>query len=191
MGFTLTPYLSEQPVRMFSGAAPATEPGRDYAAVLETDAGRLVLDLTEAETPTTVNSFVFLARNRYFDGIAFHRVLDGFVAQAGDPNTLQDNRARWGTGGPGYGFGLEVVPSLRFDARGVLGMARSSSPNSNGSQFFITLAPTQSLNGMYTVFGRVLEGDAVLDRIARNAGPMTPPATPTRLTRVYIVERAR
>jgi cyclophilin family peptidyl-prolyl cis-trans isomerase len=183
--------LSDQPVRTFSGAAPATEPGRDYAAVLVTDAGTIVLDLTEAETPITVNSFVFLARNRYFDGVAFHRVLEGFVAQAGDPNTLQDNRSRWGNGGPGYTFGLELVPTLRFDARGVLGMARAASPTSNGSQFFITLAPTPSLNNMYTVFGRVLDGDTVLDRIARNAGPSAPPATPTRMTQVYIVERPR
>lgn len=188
----MTPDLSATPVRMFGAPMMVLDPTKDYAAVMETDIpGRIVLDLTEVETPNTVNSFVFLARNHFYDGIAFHRVLEGFVVQGGDPNTLTDNRAMWGGGNAGYQFDVEIVPSLNFNARGVLGMARAQSRMSNSSQFYITLAPQPGLNNMYTVFGRVMEGDAVLDRIARNVSDMVPPATPTRMTAVYIVERPR
>ncbi len=190
-GFTLTPYLSTEQETVFTQADMVLEPQRDYVAVIETDAGRIVLDLFETETPITVNSFVFLARHHYFEGIAFHRVLDGFVAQGGDPNTLTSLRSSWGSGGPGYGFGLEIVSSLRYDMAGVVGMARTADPNSNGSQFFITLAPTPSLDGMYTIFARVSEGLDVLPLLARNQSSMVPPAVPTRMTRVCIAERAR
>src|SRR4051794_6061675 len=140
-GTTLTPFLSTEPERTFDAAGTALSPGIDYLAVIETDAGRLVLDLFEEQTPITVNSFVWLALHHFYDGIAFHRVIDGFVAQGGDPNTLDADTSQWGTGGPGYGFGLEIVPSLTYDAAGAVGMARSQDPNSNGSQFYITLAP--------------------------------------------------
>ena len=189
--FTMTPYRSDAPERSFSEAEMVLQAGRDYRAIIETDVGAITLDLFEQETPITVNSFVFLALHHYFDGLAFHRVLEGFVAQGGDPLTADSNRARWGTGGPGYMFDTETVPSLTFDAAGVLGMARSTARNSNGSQFFITLAATTNLNGQYTVFGRVTEGLDVLDRIARNPNQNTPPTTPTRMTRVVIQERAR
>jgi peptidylprolyl isomerase len=192
MGFTVTAELSATPVRMFNSAMMVLEPNKDYAAVIETDVpGRIVIDLTETQTPITVNSFVFLARNHFYDGIAFHRVLEGFVAQGGDPKTLSADRAMWGTGGCGYMFGLEIDPTLNFNSRGVLGMARAMSPDSNGSQFYLTLAPTPGLNNMYTVFGRIIEGDSVLDGIARNMSMNSPPAVPTRMTSVYIVERSR
>lgn len=189
--FTMTPYRSDAPERSFRAAEMVLQPGRDYRAIIETDVGAITLDLYEQETPITVNSFVFLALHHYFDGLAFHRVLEGFVAQGGDPLTAGTNRAAWGTGGPGYMFDTETVASLTFDGAGVLGMARSTSRSSNGSQFFITLAAATNLNGMYTVFGRVTEGLDVLDRIARNPNQNTPPATPTRMTRVVIQERAR
>jgi cyclophilin family peptidyl-prolyl cis-trans isomerase len=153
--------------------------------VIETDVGTMVLDLFEDDTPITVNSFVWLALHHYFDNIAFHRVIEGFVAQGGDPNTIDLDPSTWGVGGPGYSFGLEIVATLHYDAAGVVGMARSSDPNSNGSQFFITLAPQPSLDGNYTIFARLSEGDPVLALIARGE----PPVTPTRMTRVYIVER--
>jgi cyclophilin family peptidyl-prolyl cis-trans isomerase len=184
-GYSLTPFLSDAPVLSFPSPGPATQAGKDYRAVVETDVGTLVIDLTEADTPITVNSFVWLALHHFFDGIAFHRVISNFVAQGGDPNTLTDDRASWGTGDPGYGFGLEIVPSLTYDGAGVVGMARSSDPNSNGSQFFITLAATHNLDGMYTIFGHVTDGLDVLPKIARGE----PPATPTRMQRVYIVEK--
>jgi peptidylprolyl isomerase len=189
--FTMTPYVTATPERSFTEAEMVLAPGRDYRAVIETDAGRMVLDLYEDRTPITVNSFVFLALHHYFDGLAFHRVLDGFVAQGGDPNTATDNRATWGRGGPGYMFDTESVDGLGFDGPGVLGMARSTARDTNGSQFFITLAATTSLDGQYTVFGRVTEGAEVLGRIARNTSTNVPPATPTRMTRVSIEERAR
>ncbi len=186
-GFTLTPFLSEERVGSFTAPGGTLDPARDYAAVLETDAGRMVVDLTDVETPITVGSFVWLARHHFFDGIAFHRVIEGFMAQTGDPESLSSDTSRWGTGGPGYEFGLEIVPSLRFDGAGVLGMARAESPDTNGSQFFITFRATAHLDGMYTVFGRVIEGEGTLVRIARGE----PPATPSRITRAYVIERAR
>ncbi|MEI8259637.1 MAG: peptidylprolyl isomerase, partial [Deltaproteobacteria bacterium] len=190
-GYTLTPFLSDTATWDFTAADMVLVPARDYVAVIETDVGRITLDLFEDQTPITINSFVFLARNHYFDGQAFHRVLEGFVAQGGDPNTLSTTRSSWGTGGPGYMFGLEIVASQHYDAAGVLGMARATSPDSNGSQFFITLAPTPSLDGMYTIFGRVLTGLEVLPLLARNATQTSPPAAPSRMRHVCIAERAR
>lgn len=190
LNYVALPDLSPTPVRHFTGAPTAMLlDGRDYRARLVTDAGTITIDLLEAETPITVNSFVFLARNHFFDGIAFHRVIEGFVAQGGDPNTVDGGRATWGRGGPGYGFGLEVSDDLHFDGPGVVGMARADDPNTNGSQFYITLAATPNLDGQYTVFGRVVgdEGLAVLDHIARGE----PPATPTRITTVVILAAAR
>lgn len=184
-GWTETPYLSEVAVRSFASVGDGTDDGVDYAAVIATDVGVLVIDLTESETPITVGSFVWLARHRYFDGLAFHRVISGFVAQTGDPNTLDMPRGVWGIGGPGYGFGLEIQPALTFDGAGVVGMARTADPSSNGSQFFITLAAQPALDGQYTVFGRVIEGADVLNEIARGE----PPAAPTRMRAVGIVQR--
>lgn len=191
-GTTLTPYQSEVRKTSFAMADMVLQPATDYFAVLETNVGRLVLDLHEAQTPITVNSFVFLTLNHFYDGIAFHRVLEGFVAQGGDPNTVDKPSGTWGTGGPGYQFGLEIVSGLNFDSRGVLGMARASMPNTNGSQFFITLAAAASLNTMYTVFGKVTEGDATLDRIKRGAMPGgVVSVEPTRMQTVNICQKPR
>jgi peptidylprolyl isomerase len=186
-GYTLTPFLSTDAVHSFPAADQVIEAGKDYLAVIETTEGRIVLDLFEADTPITVNSFVWLTLHHFFDGIAFHRVIDGFMAQTGDPNTLGDDRSTWGTGGPGYTFGLEIVDSLRYDGAGVVGMARTQDPNSNGSQFFITFAPASNLDGQYTIFARVMEGLDVLPLIERGETP--PPADPTRMARVHIVEK--
>jgi peptidylprolyl isomerase len=184
-GYALTPFLSTDPVRTFAKADQVLTAGHDYLAVIETDVGRVVLDLTEADTPITVNSFVWLALHHYFDGLAFHRVVPGFVVQGGDPSSVDPDPNNWTDGDPGYSFGLEVVPSLKFSGAGILGMARTNDPNSNGSQFFITLAAASSLDGKYTVFGKTIEGADVLTQIA----PGSPPAKPTRMTRVYIVEK--
>jgi cyclophilin family peptidyl-prolyl cis-trans isomerase len=186
-GFTLTPFLSDAPVRSFKAADYVLKDNTDYEAVMETDAGRMVLDLYEDDTPTTVNSFVWLARHHYYDGIAFHRVVEGFVVQGGDPNTLKPEPGTWGQGGAGYEFGLEIRSKYKYDSKGVLGMARTQDPNSNGSQFYITLAATPNLDGQYTIFGKVVEGLDVLDKVTRGE----PPATPTRMTRVFIVEKKK
>ncbi len=187
-GSTLVPFASEAPERKFSAATQTIDgTANDYLAVLETDAGRVVLDLLESDTPNTVNSFVFLALHHFYDGLAFHRVIDGFMAQSGDPNSLDADTSSWGTGGPGYTFGLEVKPELNFDGAGVLGMARSSKPDSNGSQFFITFAAAKSLDQKYTVFGKVTEGLDVLPSIVRGE----PPKGATRIRTVHIVKKSK
>jgi peptidylprolyl isomerase len=163
------PYQSDQPVTRFARAEQVIDPAKfDYFAEIETTQGKIGIDLFETEAPNTVNSFVFLALNRYFEGIVFHRVIPGFVAQTGDPTGT-------GTGGPGYQFGLEVNPRLNFDKKGVLGMARTMDPNSNGSQFFITFGPTPNLNQQYTVFGQVVEGMGAVESIAPTEGPQRRP----------------
>ncbi len=159
------PYKSDRPVIKFAKAEQVIDPTKfDYYAEIETSKGKVGIDLFENEAPVTVNSFVFLALNRYFEGIVFHRVIPGFVAQTGDPTGT-------GMGGPGYQFGLEVTPKLNYDQKGRLGMARTMDPNSNGSQFFITYGPTPNLNQQYTIFGQVVEGMEVVERIAPTEGP--------------------
>jgi len=148
--------------RQFTECPPMTiDSAKQYTATLQTEKGDIVLELYPDVAPMAVNSFIFLARNGWFDGVTFHRVLPGFVAQAGDPTGT-------GFGGPGYAFDNEVSPDLNFDQPGVLGMANAG-PGSNGSQFFITLGPTPHLDGGYTIFGRVIEGmDVVSSLTERN-----------------------
>lgn len=148
--------------RQFTECPPITiDSAKQYTATLKTEKGDIVLELYPDVAPMAVNSFIFLARNGWFDGVTFHRVLPGFVAQAGDPTGT-------GFGGPGYAFDNEVSPDLKFDQAGVLGMANAG-PGSNGSQFFITLGPTPHLDGGYTIFGRVIEGlDVVNSLTERN-----------------------
>jgi len=125
-------------------------------ASIETDKGIIELEFYGDKAPLTVFSFVNLASRGYFDGISYHRVVPGFVIQGGDPTGT-------GSGGPGYQFGLEVNKELKHSAAGILSMARTNDPNSNGSQYFITLAPTPNLDMQYTVFGKVTKGlDVVL-----------------------------
>ncbi|TBH17436.1 peptidylprolyl isomerase [Thermus thermamylovorans] len=158
------PYLAETPVRSFRAPEVVLEPGRDYYARIRTTQGEILLDLLEEAAPNTVNSFVFLALHRYFEGVVWHRVIPGFVAQTGDPTGT-------GTGGPGYTFGLEIAPGLAFDREGMVGMARTQDPNSNGSQFFITLGPTPHLTGQYTLFARVVRGMEAVRRLRPTEGP--------------------
>ncbi|WP_342622107.1 peptidylprolyl isomerase [Deinococcus maricopensis] len=162
--------LSDTPVRTFKAPAWVIDPARNYRAVLNTTRGNVTLQFTPQAAPKAVNNFVFLALNHFYDGTRFHRVIDGFMAQGGDPNSADAaKKTAWGQGGPGYGFFVELDPALRFDAAGVLGMARSQSYFSQGSQFFITLAPATFLNDQYTVFGRVVEGMDVLQKLTRTA----------------------
>ncbi len=158
-GFEVVPPLVDERRIAFEAPEDVLDPSLDYAAVLETTAGTMVVDLFETATPETVNNFVFLARHHYYDGIVFHRVLDGFMAQTGDPTGT-------GTGGPGYQFADEIVDDLTHDAPGVLSMANAG-PGTNGSQFFLTFVPTPWLDGAHTVFGRVTEGLETLDEITR------------------------
>ena len=131
--------------------------GKCYEAVMVTDKGEIRFRLLTEGAPLTVNNFVFLATQGFYDGTTFHRVLKDFMAQGGDPTGT-------GSGGPGYRFADEVKTPYTFDRRGVLAMANSG-PNTNGSQFFITFAPTTWLNGKHTIFGILVQGDDVLGQI--------------------------
>jgi len=128
-----------------------------YLATVDTVQGSFVIELFADQAPLAVNSFIYLAENGWFDGITFHRVLPGFVAQTGDPSGT-------GYGNPGYRFSNEVSSDLIFDRAGLVAMANSG-PDSNGSQFFITYAPAPDLNGGYTVFGEVVEGMDIVQTI--------------------------
>jgi peptidyl-prolyl cis-trans isomerase B (cyclophilin B) len=130
---------------------------KTYTATMQTSCGTIELELFAKDAPKTVNSFVFLAGERFFDGLTFHRLVPGFVIQGGDPKGD-------GTGGPGYQFEDEIVPSLKFDQPGLLAMANSG-PGTNGSQFFITLGQPSHLDGKHTIFGKVLEGMDVVEQI--------------------------
>jgi cyclophilin family peptidyl-prolyl cis-trans isomerase len=181
-GYTQTPYLSETRQTEFLKPSDVLETGKQYAAVVETTKGRMVLELYADKTPMTVNSFVFLARNKYYDGIVFHRVLEGFMAQTGDPSGT-------GRGGPGYKFGDEFDPNLRHRGKGILSMANAG-PGTNGSQFFITFLDTPHLDGRHTVFGKIIEGLDVLDKLQRiDPSRPTPGVNPDSMTKVYIVQK--
>lgn len=131
---------------------------KDYSATLATTRGEIKLQLFAAEAPKTVNNFVFLAREGFYDGITFHRVISDFMVQTGDPTGT-------GTGGPGYKFADEASAlRLKHDGPGILSMANAGA-NTNGSQFFITHVATDWLNGKHAVFGRVTDGQQVVDSI--------------------------
>jgi cyclophilin family peptidyl-prolyl cis-trans isomerase len=145
------------------------DPKKQYKAHMETDKGTMVIELFAEKTPLTVNNFVFLSREGYYDGVIFHRVIDNFMVQGGDPTGT-------GRGGPGYKFGDEFDSSLKHDKQGVLSMANAG-PGTNGSQFFITHGPTPHLNGKHTVFGQVVEGlDVLMSIPARDPGNVNAPA---------------
>src|SRR6187551_364124 len=131
------------------------DPARKYTATIDTTAGTMTAELFPTEAPNTVNNFVFLARDGFYDGVIFHRVIKGFMIQGGDPTGT-------GTGGPGYKFRDEPV-NRRYE-RGILAMANAG-PNTNGSQFFIMHA-NYGLPPNYTIFGRLTGGEDVLDSIA-------------------------
>ena len=177
-GYEALPPLSSERVTRFAAAAQVLEHDRDYRALVQTNQGEIVLELHQSETPATVNSFVFLARQRFFDGVVFHRVLEDFMAQTGDPTGS-------GRGGPGYTFDDEIVSNLSHDAKGVVSMANAG-PGTNGSQFFITFTATPWLDGKHTVFGRVLEGLEVLDTLTRIDPNRPGAAKPDRMERVTV-----
>jgi cyclophilin family peptidyl-prolyl cis-trans isomerase len=127
------------------------DPDKQYHAIIKTEKGDFRIALFADRAPATVNNFVFLAREGYYDKTTFHRVIAGFIAQGGDPTGT-------GRGGPGYSFEDEIDPELRFDSAGIVAMANKGIPTSNGSQFFIAYAPLEHLNGRHTIFGEVVEG---------------------------------
>jgi cyclophilin family peptidyl-prolyl cis-trans isomerase len=134
------------------------DPNKHYEAIFHTQRGDFTVELFAKQAPITVNNFVFLARQGFYNNTTFHRVLANFMAQAGDPTGT-------GRGGPGYSFADEPgALALKHDSAGILSMANAG-PNTNGSQFFITFGPTPHLNGKHGVFGRVISGMAVVQAI--------------------------
>jgi len=155
------PQLPEEvaPKRYASAPPMLIDTNKKYTATVRmAKGGEFVIQLHADKAPITVNSFVFLARQGYFDGVTFHRVLDGFMAQGGDP-------AGTGSGGPGYQF-VNEDSDLKFDKAGVVAMANAGR-DTNGSQFFITFVPTPHLNGGYTIFGQVVSGMDVVNGLRR------------------------
>lgn len=130
---------------------------KNYLCTIETDKGRIELELYAGYAPKTVNNFVFLAREGYYDGVVFHRVISNFVIQGGDPTGT-------GSGGPGYRFEDEFEGNPLIHETGVISMANAG-PGTNGSQFFITHSPQPHLDGRHTVFGKVVQGQDVVDAI--------------------------
>ena len=128
---------------------------KQYTATIETEKGKLVLELYAGDVPLTVNNFVFLAREGFYDNTTFHRVIAGFMAQGGDPTGT-------GAGGPGYSFADEITKHTHVT--GALSMANAG-PNTNGSQFFITYAPQSHLDGRHSVFGQLIDGVDVLEAV--------------------------
>ena len=153
--------------KQYASAPPMLiDQSKQYTATVKmVKGGEFVIQLYADKAPITVNSFVFLARQGYFDGITFHRVLEGFMAQGGDPTGT-------GSGGPGYQF-VNEDSDLIFDKAGVVAMANAGR-DTNGSQFFITFGPAEALNGGYTIFGQVISGMEVVNGIRRRDPQQNP-----------------
>lgn len=150
-----------------------------YKAQIDTDKGIIEVELFALKVPRTINNFVFLANNGYYDGTIFHRVIPDFMAQAGDPTGT-------GRGGPGYSFKDEFDPSLKHNKPGIISMANAG-PNTNGSQFFITHVPTPWLDGKHSVFGQVVKGlDVLLSIPERDPSRIGSPAV--KINSIKIME---
>lgn len=132
-------------------------------AVIETNQGKIVFELFPDTTPETVRNFIKLANSGFYDGTLFHRIIPGFMIQGGDPNTKQPDKSTWGKGGPGHSIKAEFHSKSHL--RGVVSMARSTDPDSAGSQFFIVTTDSTFLDRQYTAFGQVVEGLEVADKI--------------------------
>ena len=156
------------------------DPEASYTAVLDTSCGTIELELFADQTPMTVNNFVFLAGEGFYDGLTFHRIIPDFVIQGGDP-------AGDGTGGPGYQFEDEIVDRLKFNEPFLLAMANSGE-DTNGSQFFITTGEPKHLNGLHTIFGRMTKGEDVVKQIEAVGSSGGVPSETVYIERVRIQE---
>jgi len=168
--------------KTFSAPPPLTiDPKKTYMATITTPRGDIEIKLRPDLAPQTVNSFVFLARQGFYDGLTWHRVIQGFMAQGGDPEGT-------GPGGPGYTLPDEFTDKVLFDRPGIVAMAKTAAPNSAGSQFFITTAAAPHLNNQYTVFGEVVKGQEIVDGI-----PLRDPASATtpgeQIVKITIAEQ--
>ncbi len=165
----------------------ATPKVGEEIAILQTNHGRIVLRFFEDKAPNHVANFKKLSRDGFYNGTKFHRVIPGFMIQGGDPNSASDNRSIHGTGGPGYKINQEFN-DIKHE-RGILSAARSSDPNSAGSQFFLMHAKSTHLDGQYTVYGEIVEGLDVVDKIValpRDSRDNPLPANPAIIESVTI-----
>jgi peptidylprolyl isomerase len=167
----------------YSAPPPMTiDPAKSYTATITTPRGDFVVKLRPDLAPQTVNSFVFLARAGFFNGGTWHRVLPNFMAQGGDPTGT-------GTGGPGYTIPDEFTDKVKFDKPGIMAMANTGQPNSGGSQFFVTTAAAEYLDGKYTIFGEVEQGQDIVNGIPLR-DPEQNPATPgEQIVKIAIDEK--
>ncbi len=171
--------------QQFTAPEQVIDNGHTYCAIFIVEHGRFIVQLYPQNAPKNVNNFVFLASKGFYDGIGFHRVISGFMAQTGDPTGT-------GAGGPGYdNIPLEASGSMKYDKPGVIGVARTNDPNSAGSQFFITFQPTSFLDNQYTIIGEVIAGMDVVNQIKiRNVDqdPNAGSITPEKLISVRVVD---
>ena len=169
-------------IKQYASAPPMTiDPKKQYFADFKmAKGGDFVVQLYPDKAPITVNSFVFLAKDGFFNGVTFHRVLEGFMAQGGDPTGT-------GMGGPGYQF-VNEDSDLKFDKAGVVAMANAGR-DTNGSQFFITFGPTDQLNGGYTIFGQVISGMDVVNGITRRDPQQNPTFSGDIIQTITITEK--
>jgi cyclophilin family peptidyl-prolyl cis-trans isomerase/protein-disulfide isomerase/predicted small secreted protein len=155
---------------------------KQYTATIKTEKGDIVMELYPKVAPQAVNSFVVLAREGYYDGVTFHRVLKDFVAQTGDPSNT-------GMGGSGYEYREEVSPNIKFDQEGMVGIAKAPQANSSGSQFFITYAPLPDLDGGYTIIGKVISGMDVVKQITQRDPSSMPTTLGDKIVSITIDEK--
>jgi cyclophilin family peptidyl-prolyl cis-trans isomerase len=167
------------PKQWSQAPAMVIDPKKKYSATIHTDKGDMAIELFADRVPKTVNNFVFLAREGFYDDTIFHRVIADFMTQGGDPTGT-------GRGGPGYRFDDEFDPSLKHDRPGILSMANAG-PGTNGSQFFITHLPTPWLDGKHSIFGKLTEGMDVLLSIPPR-DPSRPEYSGVKITSIEIVE---
>jgi peptidyl-prolyl cis-trans isomerase B (cyclophilin B) len=154
---------------------------KTYTATIETDAGTMVAELYPKKAPNTVNSFVFLAREGFYEGLIFHRIIPGFMIQGGDPT---------GTGGGGPGYQLKQEFNDTLHDRGVLSMARTADPDSAGSQFFVMHDRAPHLDNKYTAFGKVTKGQEVIDKIVNAPKDANDrPNEPVKIKKITIEEK--
>ncbi len=185
----VTKFFAELPALQYSAYPETTiDPEKTYVATIATDQGDIVIELFDEAAPLAVNSFVFLVREGWYDGIVFHRVVDAFVAQAGDPTGL-------GIGGVGYVYETETSPDLTYDGAGWVGVARTSQIDTNGAQFFITRTgigqqQLDALNGgPYTILGRVIEGQDVVDGLTVRDPQGSPDTSPSIIQTITVEEQ--
>lgn len=179
---TASPSSGKTGAKQYSAAPAMTiDKSKQYTATVKmAKGGQFEIQLYPDKAPITVNNFVFLARDGYYNGVTFHRVIDGFMAQGGDPTGT-------GMGGPGYKF-VNENSDLTFDKAGVVAMANAG-PDTNGSQFFITFGAAPSLNGGYTIFGQVTSGMDVVNGITRRDPNQNPTFTGDVIESISITEK--